>query len=147
MRVRQSGEPERANGQQLVVGDGEGSGKVPYVHAAGREPLELTGAALDAVELLAHVQARERDVPRLEKRQGPLRIEELRVETPLAGGGDERLVRRAAPMGYDGELHTESVRATSLKVGRDPVSRWCRTRYCGTGAPLREAAFGTGSSR
>jgi len=49
VRVRQAGEPERASGQQLVVGDDEGAWRVPHFHAAGREPLELAGAAFDAV--------------------------------------------------------------------------------------------------
>ena len=144
MRVRQSGEPKRPGGQQLVVGDDQGSGRIPYVHAAGREPLELAGAALDAVDALAHVESGERDVPRLEGRQRRVRVEQLGVETPGARCGDERLVRRAAPVGDDGELHAEIVRTVRTEVGRDPVTQWCRTRYRAAAA---FAALGTGSSR
>ncbi len=110
MRVRQAGEPERARGQQLVVGDDEGCRWVPHVNAAGREQLELAGAAFDAVEPLAHVEPREREVSRLEKRERPVWVEQLRLDTPRAGGGDERVVRRAAPVSDDGELHAEIVR-------------------------------------
>ena len=137
VRVRQSGEPQRARGQQLVVGDDEGGRRVPHVDAAGCEPLELAGAAFDAVELLAHVEARERDVSRLEERQRALRVEELRVVPTPAGGCDERVVRRAAPVGDDGELHGRIVQAERAPLGLDPVKRRCRSRY----------AFATGSSR
>ena len=124
VRVRQAGEPERARGQQLVVGDDEGCRWVPYVHAAGREPLELAGAAFDAVELLANVEARERDVSRLEERERPVWIDELRLETPRPGCRDERVVRRAVPVSYDGELHAEIVRTERAPMGLDPVWRW-----------------------
>lgn len=64
VRVRQSGEPERACGQQLVVGHDERGWRVPHVYAAARESLQLAGAAFDAVESLAHVKpGDERDVP------------------------------------------------------------------------------------
>ena len=129
MRMRQAGEPERACGQQLVVSDDEAAGRIPHVHAAGHEPLQLAGAAFDAVEPLAHVEPRERDVSRFERRQRHMRLEELRVETQGARRGDERLVRRATPMGDDGELHAEIVRSERPLVGLDPVTRWCRTRY------------------
>jgi hypothetical protein len=144
VRVRQAGEPQRACGQQLVVGDDEGSGRISHVHAAGREPLELAGAALDAVEPLPHVEPRQRDVPRLEGRQRRVRVEQLGVETPGARRGDERLVRRDAPMGDDGELHAEIVQRERAPRGRYPVKRWCRTRYLAAAA---FAAFGTGSNR
>ena len=108
MRVRQPGEPKRPGGQQLVVGDDECSGRIPHVDAAGREPLQLAGAALDAVEALAHVEPGERDVPRLEERQRRVRLEQLGSSRPQdARCGDERFVRRAAPVGDDGELHAE----------------------------------------
>ena len=74
-----------------------------------------------------------------------MRIDDLGFEAPADRGGDERIVRRAVPMGNDGELHTEIVRGTHRTVGRDPVTRWCRTRYRAE-APFDEA-FGTGSSR
>jgi len=73
VRVRQAGEPERARGQQLVVDDDEGPGRVPDVHPAGREPLELAGAAFDAVEPLANVEPCERNVPPAEPSQRLLR--------------------------------------------------------------------------
>src|SRR5262245_15700462 len=138
-RVRQPGEPERACGQQLVVGDDERSGRVPDVDAAGREPLELAGAAFDAVELLANVEPRESYVSRLEEPKRPARLDELGVVTQRARCGDERLVRRAAPMSDDGELHAEIVRRERAPVGLDPVKRWCRTRYVGiaTSEPVR----------
>src|SRR5262249_23571216 len=129
VRVRQAGEPKRARGQQLVVGHHEGGGWISYVDAAGREPLQLTGAALDAVEPLAYVEPGQRDGPRFEGRQRSVRVDELGLETPRARGGDKRLVRRAAPMGDDGELHAKIVRMERTRVGRDPVKRWCRTRY------------------
>jgi hypothetical protein len=66
MRVRQAGWPERMCGQQLVVGDKQRTGRVVHVHAAGREPLKLAGAALDAVEDLVHLEPGEGDIPRLE---------------------------------------------------------------------------------
>src|SRR5262249_58157290 len=100
-RVRQPGEPERACGQQLVVGDDERAGRVPDVHAAGRKPLELAGAAFDAVELLANVEPRESYVSGLEKPKRPARLDELGVVTQRARCGAERLVRRAAPIGAD----------------------------------------------
>ncbi len=84
MRVRQAGEPERPCGQQLVVRDDEGAGRIPHVHAAGREPLQLAGAALDAVELLAHVEPGERDVSRLEQRKRPVRLDDRGLEPPGA---------------------------------------------------------------
>ena len=142
--MRQAGEPKRAGGQQLVVGDDESSGRISHVHAAGREPLELAGAALDAVEALPHVEPGQRDVPRLEGRQRRVRVEQLGLQPPGARRGDERLVRRAAPMGDDGELHAEIVRRERARVGLNPVTRWCRTRYVAAAA---FAALGTGSSR
>lgn len=122
VRVRQAGEPERPCSQQLVVRDDEGAGRVPDVYAAGREPLQLAGAALDAVELLAHVEPGEGNVSRLEERKGPARIDDLGLEAPADRGGDERIVRRAVPMGNDGELHTKIVLAVTGKMGRDPVT-------------------------
>jgi hypothetical protein len=144
VRVRQAGEPERARGQQLVVDDDEGSGRVPDVHAAGREPLELAGAAFDAVETLANVEPREREISWLEQHECPSRGDELRLETPGSRCRNERIVRRAASVGDDGELHAEIVQADRPWVGLDPVSRWCRTRYRAAAA---SAAFATGSSR
>src|SRR5439155_2280054 len=128
------------------VGDDEGAWRVPQFHAAGREPLELAGAAFEAVELRAHVGPAQSDVSRFEKRQRPARIGELGVETPGARCGDERLVRRAAPVGNDGELHAEIVRTERAPMGLDPVTRWCRTRYRAAAAWPR-AALGTGSRR
>ena len=61
-------------------------------------------------------------------------------------GGDERTIRRAAPVGDDGEPHAEIVRTERAEVGLDPVTRWCRTRYPAAEAPF-EAPLGTGSSR
>jgi hypothetical protein len=48
-------------------------------------------------------------------------------------------------MSDDGELHTEIVQLSPGGVGRDAVTRWCRTRYRAE-APFDDA-FGTGSSR
>ena len=90
---------------------------------------------------------RESDVTRFEERQRPVRIDELGVETPALGSRDERVVRRAAPMGDDGELHAEIVRPERAPLGLDPVTQWCRSRYLAAAAPPRAAAFGTGSSR
>jgi hypothetical protein len=47
-------------------------------------------------------------------------------------------------MGDDGELHAEIVRRERARVGLNPVTRWCRTRYVAAAA---FAALGTGSSR
>ena len=132
--MRQAGVPERARGQQLVMGHDESGWRVPHIDAAGREPLQLAGAVLDAVEPLAHVEPGERDVPRLEGRQRSVRVEQLRVETPRARCCDERVIRRAAPVGDDGELHAEIVRARTPSVGVDPVTRRCRSRYFATGS-------------
>jgi hypothetical protein len=145
--MRQAGEPERARSQQLVVGHHEGGRRISDVHAAGCKPLELAGAALDAVEPFAYVEPGQRDVPRLEGRQRSVRVDQLGLETPVTRRGDERIVRRAAPMGDDGELHAEIVRTERTSVGLDPVKQWCRTRYPAAAAPSRAAAFGTGSSR
>jgi hypothetical protein len=151
VRVRQASEPERASSQQLVVGGDESAGRVPHVHAAGCQPLQLAGAALDAVEPVSYVEPRECDVSPLEDRERPVRIDELRVETAGSRRGDERLVRRAAPMGDDGELHTEN---GAERPGVDGplfgvvLVSDSLPRYGAAGAPLRAAApFGTGSSR
>jgi hypothetical protein len=74
-----------------------------------------------------------------------VRIDDLGFEAPPDRCGDERVVRRAASMGDDGELHTEIVQLSPGGVGRDAVTRWCRTRYRAD-APFDDA-FGTGSSR
>ena len=93
------------------------AGRVPHVNAAGREPLELAGAAFDAVELLAHVEPGERNVSRLEERQRPTRLERAPRRDPRRGCGDERVIRRAAPVGDDGELHAEMVRRSGPRWG------------------------------
>src|SRR6185437_14994336 len=99
--------------------------------------LELADPTLDAVEPVAYVEPSESDVPGLEKRERVPRSEELRVDAPRTRGCDERVVRRAAPVGDDGELHGGIVRSERAAMGRDPVTRRCRSRY----------AFATGSSR
>jgi hypothetical protein len=134
VRVRQSGVPERPRGQQLVVRHDESGWRVPHVDAAGHEPLQLAGAALDAVELLAHIEPGERDVSRLEGRQRSVRVEQLGVQTPGARSCDKGVIRRAAPVGDDGELHAEIVRGAQPDVGVDSVTRRCRSRYFATGS-------------
>jgi hypothetical protein len=116
------------------VGHDESGWRVPHIHAAGREPLQLAGAALDAVELLPHVETGERDVPRFEGRQRPVRVDQLGVETTCQRGCDERLIRRAAAVGDHGEPHVEIVRAAARNVGVDPVKRRYRRRYFATGS-------------
>jgi hypothetical protein len=132
--VRQSGAPERPCGQQFVVGHDESGWRVPHVYAADHEPLQLAGAALDAVEPFAHVESGERDVPRPEGRQRSVRVDQLGIETAGARCGDERVIRRAAPVGDDGELHAEIVSLAPSAMGVDPVTRRCRSRYFATGS-------------
>ena len=58
-------------------------------------------------------------------------------QTQGARRGDERLVRLAAPMGDDGELHAEIVRRERAPRGRYLVKRWCRTRYLAAAGACR----------
>ena len=93
------------------MGNDERAGRVPHVHAAGREPLELAGAAFDAVEPLADVEPAERDISGLEEPERVARDEDLRSRDPRhAAAATSAIVRLAAPMGDDGELHAEIVR-------------------------------------
>lgn len=105
LRVRQPGEPENAGGQQLVVCDDERSRRIEQLDAFCCEVLQLAGAAYDAVELLADVQPRERDVPGAEHRERAVRLHDIRVKAAPAGRRDEGEVRGAAPVSDDGELH------------------------------------------
>ena len=146
VRVRQAGEPERACGQQLVVRDDEGAGRVAYVHAACREPLELAGAALDAVEPLAHVEPGERNVSRLEERSA------RRGSTSSASRPQARAAATSASFVA---LRRWATTANFMpkSCGRAPL-RWARSGDAvvsdslpGSSGAVRAAAFGTGSSR
>ena len=116
------------------------SGRIPHVHAAGREPLELAGAALDAVEPLPHVEpaparrppargtsapcagraARSRDPRRAPRRRAPR-------SSRCADGRRRRTScrNRAARAGSGWALSGEAVVSDSLP-GRSGV---CRLRH------------------
>ena len=81
MRMRQPGEPENPGGQQLVVSRYECSRRIEHVDAFGCEPLQLAGAALDAVELVPDVEPGERHIAGLEDRERALRLEHFGLES------------------------------------------------------------------
>jgi hypothetical protein len=83
VRMRQGGEPERPRREQLVVCADERAGRVEHVDARRGEPLQLCGAALDSVELLADVEAPQREVAGLEKAQRLARRQNGRIEAQL----------------------------------------------------------------
>jgi hypothetical protein len=56
MRVRQPGEQEDPGGQQLVVRRHHCSRRIEHLDSFRCEPLQVAGAALDAVEALEDVQ-------------------------------------------------------------------------------------------
>ena len=83
VRMRQAGEPERARGQQLVVGDDERTGRVPHVHAAGRRAARARSVPRSMPSRPSpHVEPAQRDVPRLEGRQGACAGRAARTPAP-----------------------------------------------------------------
>ena len=124
------GERERGFGDFFRLGRDERDGVADALHLAFGQHALIEDGDAEAI------------------RSGDVLVRQHGVDTRQgARRGDERLVRRATPMGDDGELHTEIVRSDRPLVGLYPVTPWCRTRYPAAAAPRRAAAFGTGSSR
>ena len=142
MRVRQSGEPKRAGGQQLVVGDDEGCRE----DSARRRRRPRAARA-------RRCRARCRRARRARRAWRARRLPARETSAPRAARAapsrdPRRAPRRRAPRSSrcaGGRRRRTSCRNRADETGRrwgdDPVTRWCRTRYGSAGSQRRRAAI------
>ena len=79
---------KHTGGEQLVVGAGEGRGRVEGAEPAPFEPEQFEQAGLDTVEGREDVEPAERDVARLQPLADLARADEIRVDAECLPGGN-----------------------------------------------------------